>query len=181
MRSSASSSSPTGTAGDRRLAGVFVGAGVGDDEGVGRGEHRVEQQLPVLAAGVALAGQRPPGQHVVAVGDADAGEDPVVDAEQADDPVGHGPHRHQRRDREHAGAEVGAGGPAGEPVGEHHAHVGEPEVHVGPGGRSAARRARAAPARAARSRTAGPPSTHRLRPRWPAASGRASGCRRAGR
>ena len=58
------------------------------------------------------------------------GKTPVVEAEQAHDPVRHGPHRHQRRDREHAGAEVGARRPAGEPVGEHRADVGEAEVDV---------------------------------------------------
>ena len=40
-------------------AGLLVGAGVGDHEVLAGGQHRVEQQLAVLAARVALAGERP--------------------------------------------------------------------------------------------------------------------------
>ncbi len=113
--------------GRARLAGVLVGAGVGDDQRLGRGQHRVEQQLAVLAAGVALAGARVAGQHVVAVDRADPREDAVVEAEQADHAVRHRAHRHHRADGERAGAEVGAGRPAGEPVGEQGADVGQPQ------------------------------------------------------
>ena len=59
---------------------MLVGAGVGDDQRLPAAEHRVEQQLAVLAARVALAGQRVAGQHVVAVGDRAAREDAVVEA-----------------------------------------------------------------------------------------------------
>ena len=46
--------------------------------------------------------------EVVAVARALAGEDAVVEAEQADDPVRHRSHRHERADRQVAGAEVRA-------------------------------------------------------------------------
>ena len=58
------------------LAGVLVGAGVGDHQRLGRGADRVEQQLPVLAADVALAGHRVAGQHVVAVDEPSRGNTP---------------------------------------------------------------------------------------------------------
>ena len=57
-RSTTSSSSPTGTAGGRGEVRALVVAGVGDDQAVGRGHQRVEQQLAVLAARVALADVR---------------------------------------------------------------------------------------------------------------------------
>ena len=109
-------------------AGVLVGAGVGDHEVLGGGHHRVEQQLAVLAATVALARLRPPGQHVVTVGDSGPREDAVVEPEQADDAVRHRAHRDHRADGEGAGAEVGAGGPAGQPAGEQGPDVGQAEV-----------------------------------------------------
>ena len=99
-------------------------------------QDRVEQQLAVLAARVALADQRVAGQHVVAVGHAGAREGAVVQPEQADHPVRHRAHRHQRAHREAAGAEVGPGRAAAQPLGQQ-------------------RRARR-PARAARCRRCGP-------------------------
>ena len=94
VASRASSSSPSGTAGGRACTGVLVGAGVGDDQRLAGREHRVEQQLAVLAARVALPGQRVAGEHVVAVADAGAREDAVVETDQADHPVRHRAHRH---------------------------------------------------------------------------------------
>ena len=82
---------------------------------LGRGQQRVEEQLAVLAARVALAGQRPPAEHVVAVDGVAAREDAVVEADEADHAVRHRAHRHHRADRERAGAEVGAGRSAGQP------------------------------------------------------------------
>ena len=93
------------------LAGVLVGAGVGDDELLRRGADRVEQQLPVLGPDVALAGHRIAGQHVVTVDDAESREDAVVEADEADHPVRHRTHRHHRAHRQGAGAEVGASRP----------------------------------------------------------------------
>ena len=115
------------------LAGVLVGPGVGDHQRLGRGQDRVAQQLPVLAADVALAGDRAAGEHVVAVGQPEPGEHPVVEAEQADHPVRDGAHRHHRADREGAGAEVGAGRPPGEVRGEQRPDVGQPQCGVGEG------------------------------------------------
>jgi hypothetical protein len=57
----------SGTAGGPLLVGALVGAGVGDHQ-VGGGEQRVEQQLAVLGAGVAVADDRVAAQQVVAVG-----------------------------------------------------------------------------------------------------------------
>jgi hypothetical protein len=81
-------------------------------------EDRVEQQLTVLAARVALAEAGVAGEDVVAIGARVAGERTVIEAEQADDAMRHRTHRHHRAHREVAGAEVRAGGAAGEPVGE---------------------------------------------------------------
>ena len=67
VASTTSSSSPTGTAGGRAGVGALVVAGVGDDQPVGRGEQRVEQQLAVLAARVAVADVRVVEHQVVAV------------------------------------------------------------------------------------------------------------------
>src|SRR5438034_1014496 len=53
-----------------RGAGAVVGAGVDDDQVVLGGADRVEQQLAVLTAWVALADPRVAGEHVVAVADA---------------------------------------------------------------------------------------------------------------
>ena len=96
------------------LAGRLVGAAVGDHQLLARRDDRVEHQLAVLAAQVALAGQRVAREHVVAVDRAGAREDAVVEAEQADHAVGHRAHRHHRADGERAGAEVGPGRLAGE-------------------------------------------------------------------
>ena len=95
-------------------AGVLVGAGVGDHQGLGGGEDRVEQQLAVLGPDVALTGRRLAGQRVVAVHQIAAREDPVVKSDQAYHPVRHRAHRHHRADRQRAGAEVRPGGPTGE-------------------------------------------------------------------
>jgi hypothetical protein len=112
-------------------AGVLVGAGEGDHEVLGRRHDRVEQQLAVLTAAVALPGLRTAGEHVVTVDDAGAREDAVIEAEQADHAVRHGAHRHHRADREGAGAEVGASGPAREAAAEEGAYVGQPELGAG--------------------------------------------------
>ena len=135
-------------------AGRLVGARVGDDEVLGGGEHRVEQQLTVLAARVALAGERRAGQHVVAVDDGGAREDAVVEAEQAHHPMGHRAHRHHGADRERAAAEVGPRRPAGQPLRHQRAHVGQAQLGRLPR-RRPARPARAAP---------GPAATPRPRP-----------------
>ena len=112
------------------LAGVFVGAGVGDDELLGRGADRVEQQLPVLGTDVALAGHRVAGEHVVAVDDAQAREDAVVETDEADHPVRHRPHRHHRAHRQRAGAEVGPCRPAREMPVEERANVGQAHLRL---------------------------------------------------
>jgi hypothetical protein len=80
--------------------------------------QRVEQQLAVLAAHVALAEARVALQDVVAVDAAAAREDAVVEAEQRDDAVRHRAHRHHGADGQLAGAEVGArrAGPASRPA-----------------------------------------------------------------
>ena len=52
----------------------------------------------------------------------------VVEAEQADDAVGHRAHRHQRADRQVPAAEVGAGRPSREAVGEQRPDLGERQL-----------------------------------------------------
>ena len=145
------------------LAGVLVGAGVGDDELLGGRADRVEQQLPVLGTDVAFTGHRVAGQHVVAVDDAEPREHAVVEADQAHHPVRHRPHRHHRAHRQRAGAEVRAGRAVRRGGGR-----------AAPGCRAAASRCRrAGPRRRARRRTRAAPgwSARRRRRRpWRAAS-----------
>jgi hypothetical protein len=109
---------------------VLVGAGVGDDEVLGGGHHRVEEELAVLAAAVALTRARAAGEDVVAVEEAGPREDPVVEAEQADDAVRHRAHRHHRADGERAGAEVGPRRPAGQATTQQGPDVGEPQLEL---------------------------------------------------
>ena len=111
-----------------RLARRLVGAGVGDDEVLGRRDDRVEHQLAVLAARVALAGERAAGEHVVAVDRAGAREDAVVETEQADHAVRDRAHRHQGGHGQRAGAEVGAGRATGEALPHQRAYVGQPQL-----------------------------------------------------
>ena len=103
--------------------GALVGAGVHDDEPLGGGEDRVEQELAVLGGDVPLADAGVAGQDVVAVGAARAGEHLVVEPEQAHDAVRDAAHREQRGDGERAGAEVRAGRSAGQVVAQDGAHV----------------------------------------------------------
>ena len=99
---------------------------------LGRRHHRVEHQLAVLAAGVALTGERSARDHVVAVDGTGAGEDAVVESEQADHAVRHRPHRHQRGHGERAGAEVGARRPAGHPLAHQRADVRQAQLEARP-------------------------------------------------
>ena len=168
-----------GYGGRSRLSGELVRAGVGDHQRLGRGEDRVEQQLPVLAPSVALAGQRIAGEYVVAVDRALAREHPVVEAEQAHHAVGHRAHRHHRADGQRAGAEVGPRRSTGQSVGQQRPHVRQPQVDVAESGRRAADAAELALhlARLPAVERATPPSGTRHRRRAPRASGRARGCR----
>ena len=121
-----------GYGGRPQLAGRLVGPAVGDHQLLARGQDRVEHQLPVLAAQVALAGQRGAREHVVAVDGGSAREDAVVQPEQADHAVRHRPHRHHRADGQRAGAEVGPGRLPGEALGHQRAYVGQAQLQLGP-------------------------------------------------
>ena len=117
--------------GRTRLPRVLIGPGVGDDQLFGGRADGVEQQLPVLRTDVAFAGHRVAGQHVVAVDDAEAREDAVVETDQADHPVRHGPHRHHRAHGQGSGAEVGPGRASGQVLVEQRPDVGQPQRRVG--------------------------------------------------
>ena len=106
------------------VVGVLAAAGVGHDQRLGRGADRVEEQLPVLGADVALTGHRPPGQDVVAVDGLEAREDAVVEPDEAHHAVGHRAHRHHRAHGEGAGAEVAPRRPPAQPVAQQGAYVG---------------------------------------------------------
>ena len=114
------------------LTGVGVGAGVGDHQLLGGRPDRVEEQLPVLGAGVALPGHGIAGQHVVAVGDALPREHAVVETDEAHHPMRHRPHRHHRAHRQRAGAEVRARRPPREMAIEQRLHVGQSQHRAGP-------------------------------------------------
>ena len=111
--------------------GALVLARVGDDQLVGRRQQGVEKHLAVLHARVAVADVRIAEDQVVAVTYGLARELAVVEAEQADDAMRHRAHRHERADRQVPGAEVGAGRPALEPVGEQRAHLRQRELRGG--------------------------------------------------
>ena len=81
-------------------------------------KDRVEEELAVLAARIALAHSRAPSQNVVAVEVGVPRERLVVEAEQEHHPVRHRPHRHHRAHGQVPGAEVGPGGSAGEELGQ---------------------------------------------------------------
>lgn len=114
------------------LTGVFVGAGVGDDQGVGGGADGIEQQLPVLRTDVAFTRERTTRQDVVAVGDVGARKDAVVEADQAHHAMRHRAHGDHGAHRQRAGAEVGAGGTAGQLPLQQGPHVGQPQCRAGP-------------------------------------------------
>ena len=107
---------------------ALVVAGVGDDQAVGRRHQRVEQELAVLGARVALADVRVVEHQVVAVARGLAREHAVVEAEQADDAMRDRAHRHERADGQVAGAEVRARRAALEAIGEQGADLLEREL-----------------------------------------------------
>ena len=108
------------------LPRVLIGSGVGDDQFLGGRADGVQQQLAILRTDVALAGHRVAGQYVVAVDDAEAREDAVVETDQADHPVRHGSHRHHRAHGQGSGAEVGPGRTSGQVLVEQCPDVGQP-------------------------------------------------------
>jgi hypothetical protein len=126
---------PDGDGGRALGVRALVAAGVGDEKAVARRHQRVEQQLAVLRARVALTDVRVVQAEVVAVARGLAREDAVVQAEQADDAVGDRPHRHERAERQVARAEVGPGGAALEPFLQERPDFGEGdrEAAGGPG------------------------------------------------
>ena len=108
--------------------GPLVASAVGDDQVALGGQQRVEQQLAVLAAGIAVTDPGVGGDEVVVVDVDLAGEHAVVEAEEADDPVGDRPHGHQRAHGEVPGAEVGPGRAAPQAVGQQRADLRETEL-----------------------------------------------------
>jgi hypothetical protein len=116
---------------------ALVVARVRHDQPVRRREQRVEQQLPVLGAGIAVADVRVAEHEVVAVAGRPAGEHAVVHPEQADDPVRDRAHRHERADRQVAGPEVRARGTALEALGEQCSDLGGDELRPALGARDA--------------------------------------------
>ena len=86
------------------------------DQMIGCGQYGVEEQLAVLAPRIPVPDVRIVGEDVVTVPVGVAGEDAVVEPEQADHPVRDGAHRDQGADREIAGSEVRPGRPTLEAV-----------------------------------------------------------------
>ena len=88
----------------------LVASAVSDHEMVPCRQDRVEQELAILATGIAITHARRPGEQIVAVGRRETRELAVVEPEQTDDSVRHGTHRDEGADCEVPGAEVGSGG-----------------------------------------------------------------------
>ena len=86
-------------------------------------QQRVEQQLAIFAAHVAVANPWGEARQVVAVAFDVAREAPVVQPQQTDDAVRDRPHGHQRADGEVPGAEIRSGRLPPEPVRHDRAHV----------------------------------------------------------
>ena len=110
VRSTTSSSSPSGTAGGRSEVRALVAARVGDRPG-GR-SRRAARRAAAGGPRCARRGRRRAGRRASRSSPSRAvlpREDAVVEAHQADDPVRHRAHRDERADREVAGAEVGSG------------------------------------------------------------------------
>src|ERR1700742_4728414 len=92
--------------GDRGWAArvrALVAARVGDQQPFAGGHQRIEQELAVLGARVALTDPRVIEQQVVAVTRSLARERVVVEPEQADDPMRYRAHRLERADGQMAG------------------------------------------------------------------------------
>ena len=114
--------------GGSRLARARVGAGEDHQQSFLRGQHRVQQQLPVFAPRVAIADPGLTGGDVVPVEPDRPRKDSVVHPEQADHPVRHRPHRQHRAHGQGAGPEVGPAGSAAERVGEQGRDLGQGEL-----------------------------------------------------
>ncbi len=119
--------------GDRHRRGTLevrplIVARVRDDQPLRRGKQGVEQHLAILGAGITIADVRILEQQVIAVAGCLAGKFSVVEPEDADNPVGHRAHRHERAHREVPGAEVRAGRASPEAIGEERPDVGELEL-----------------------------------------------------
>jgi hypothetical protein len=67
--------------------GALVTAAVRDHQMLGGCEQRVEQQLPILAAGILVTNPGVPGHEVVTVGSRAAREGPIIQAHKAYDAV----------------------------------------------------------------------------------------------
>ena len=106
-----------------RQVGALVATRVRHDQVILRRQERVEEQLAVFAADVAVTDSRVPSGQVVAVPLDVAREAAVVESEQAHHPVRDGAHRHERADGQVAGAEVGPRRPALQAIGQDRAHV----------------------------------------------------------
>ena len=111
--------------------GVLVGAGVGDHQRLGGGPDRVEQELAVLGADVALTGHRDAGQRVVAVDEPSRGKTPSSRPTRqttrcGTERIGTIVHTVSVPVRKFARV-----GPAGEMSTEQRAHVGQPQLGVG--------------------------------------------------
>ena len=120
--------------------GELVAPGVGDDEAVAGGHHRVEEELAVLGGPVGVAYELVVEEQVVAVALSPAGEPVVVHPEQAHHPVGHRPHRGQGADGDVTGAEVERAGGVLRPVLHRQPGFGGADLRVGAARRGGARR-----------------------------------------
>jgi hypothetical protein len=117
--------------GGPQRVGALVIAAEGDDQPLGGGQQRVEQQLTVLAARVALAQVRVLQHEIVAVARGLARERAVVEPEQAHDAVRHRAHRLKGAHGQVTGAEVRPGGAPRQAVGQERAHLGGGELWGG--------------------------------------------------
>jgi hypothetical protein len=101
----------------------LVMSGVRDDQALARSEKRVEEQLAVFAADVAVADSRILEREVVTVTLDMPGKAAVVQSEKTDNLVRDGAHRDESAHREVAGSEIGAGGLTLEPLVQDRSHV----------------------------------------------------------
>ena len=111
-------------------AGAGVPTGVDDHQPLLGRQHRVEQQLPILTARVAVAHPVVASRDVVTVGSAASREHAVVHPEQAHHPVRYGPHGQHGAHGEGARTKVGPGGPASEGIGQQARYVDQRQLGI---------------------------------------------------
>jgi len=112
---------------------ALVSTRVRDHQVIGCGEEGVEEELPVLGAGVSVADMGIGEDQVIAPSFTHPGERPVVETKQAHYAVRNRPHGDERADGQVPGPEVGSSRTSLEAVGKERANIAGVEHDRGDG------------------------------------------------